>query len=334
MLRRRLLPALGFLSLVLSASAAEPWIEVPPSASQPLPRSSLRERPYLRVASWNIEWFPAGQRKGAVQQENWQMAAVANLVNKIKPDILATQEIRNLASLEKLNRNIGIWPFTNFASSIFNQKNNASADTTSIRQQCGFLTRQPWQEIWEIDFQPLPEADRPSRGWLAARWAFGDGSFTLYNGHLQADSGKAGDGESGARLRLAAITRLKEDFERRNLDPYRDKIIVLGNFNADLYLVDSEKDKTFTALADLGFRMVPSPVKREDAITVPARKGVDAVPDRVLDYIWMSSGWKDPLPELQILQEGASMEKNVFGGDRAGLASDHYPVYIDIPIKR
>ena len=80
--------------------------------------------------------------------------------------------------------------------------------------------------------------------------------------------------------------------------------------------------------------MAPPPVKREDAITVPARKGVDPVPDRVLDYIWLSSGWKDPLPELQVVQEGASKQKNVYGGDKAGLASEHYPIFIDIPISR
>jgi endonuclease/exonuclease/phosphatase family metal-dependent hydrolase len=319
-----------------SLRAGEPWIEPPPSSSQPLARSFVVERPFLRIATWNIEWFPAGQRRGAVQNENWQMAAAAHLINQIKPDILATQETRNLASLEKLNRNIGLWPFSHIASSIFYEQNNAAKNTEKIQQQCGILARHAWEEIWEIDFKPMDPIDKPTRGWIAARWNIGPHHFTLYNGHLKSDYGADNPENAAAnrRKRLAAIEQLKQDLDRRNLDPYRDKIIVLGDFNADHFLVDPQEEKAFGKLADMGFRIAPPPIKREEAITVPARKGVEDVPDLVLDYIWLSAGWRNPEPELQILAEGASKRKDVFGGDEPGLASDHYPVYIDIPLRR
>lgn len=327
---------LGWSLGITSLSGAEPWMEIPPTAVRPLPRSALEERPFLRIATWNLEWFPAGQRKGAPQQESWQTAAVAHLLNQIRPDILATQEVRNLASLDKLNRNIGLWPFTHLAASVFYEKNDTPLNTDKIQQQCGLMARHPWEEIWEIDFTPLDPTDRPARGWVGARWNIGPHHFTLYNGHLKSDFGTDTPETAAAnrRKRLAAITRLKQDLDRRNLDPYRDKIIVLGDFNADYFLVDRDQEKMFTLLTDMGFRMAPHPPKREDAITVPARKGVDHVPDLVLDYIWLSAGWGDPQPDLQIVAEGASKKKNVFGGDAAGLASDHYPVYIDISLRR
>ncbi|MDX6766746.1 MAG: endonuclease/exonuclease/phosphatase family protein [Candidatus Methylacidiphilales bacterium] len=299
-----------------------------------MPGTTIRERSFFRVASWNIEWYPAGQRGGQEQATNWQTAAVAHLINQIKPDVLATQEIRNIGALQRLNRNIGLWPFSHLAASIFYQKNDTARDLDRIQQQCGFMARHPWDDLWEVDFTPIAGADRPVRGWLAARWKVGPLTFTIYNGHLKSDSGAGRPEERAAnyRNRRAAIAELKADLDRHDLDPYRDKILVLGNFNTDYFLADAEGAKIFTDLDRLGFHMAQPPVKREEAITLPARKGVEEIPDQVVDYIFLSSGWRGIEPELKILAQGASKKKDVFGGDAPGLASDHYPVYIDIPL--
>jgi len=330
-----------FISLFVPAfpptlPAADPWIEAPftsqseirPPAQPPRPASTLR------IASWNIEWFPAGQRAGAQDPSNLQTAAAAALINELQPDLLAVQEIRNLPALQQLNRNLGLWPFSHLAASWFYKPNTSGTPPPErIEQQCGILSRHPWEEIWEIDFTPLQEKPRPARGWLAARFRIHAATFTLYTGHLKSDYGADSPEKAASNRaqRAAAIRHLARDLERRQLDPYRDRILIAGDFNADIGTADRSQETLFDDLERLGFRSALQPARRTDAITVPARDGVPHVPDLTLDYIFLSSAWGDP-PPLQILAKGASKKKDVFGGDAPGLASDHYPVYVDLTI--
>lgn len=338
----RLLLLSFFIPLLVYASsgplaATEPWIEIPFTSQSQIrrpPTQPPRPPSTLRVATWNIEWFPAGQRRGSPDPTNLQTAAVAALINEFQPDILAVQEIRNLKALEQLNRNLGLWPFSHLAASWFYRLNATGTPLTDqIEQQCGILSRYPWDEAWEIDFTPLEEKPRPARGWLAARFRIRTATFTLYTGHLKSDYG-ADSPEKAAAIRTqraAAIRHLARDLERRQLDPYRDRIVVAGDFNADIATADRSLETVFDDLERLGFRSALQPPRRANAITVPAREGVPDVPDLTLDYIFLSSAWGDP-PPVQILAKGASKKKDIFGGDGPGLASDHYPVFVDLTI--
>lgn len=297
-------------------------------------RTAPRPPSVLRIASWNIEWYPAGQRQGAEGPANLQTAAVAAMINEIQPDILAVQEIRNLAALQRLNRNLGLWPFSHLAASWFYRVNaEGSPDPGRIEQQCGWLSRHPWEEVWELDFAALPHPNRPPRGWLAARFRIGAATLTLYNSHLKSDYGADTPEKFAAnrRLRARAVSLLQDDFDRLGLDPYRDRIVLAGDFNADIALVNREEESMFTELERLGFRMAQQPARRAEAITNPADEGVPEVPDLTLDYLFFSAAWGDP-PPIQILARGASKRKDVFGGDEPGLASDHYPIYADVEI--
>jgi endonuclease/exonuclease/phosphatase family metal-dependent hydrolase len=328
----------AWLVLALHPATAEngPWLEVPFTSQSPIRPASPPPRPAdtLRIASWNIEWFPAGQRRGAPEPTNLQTAAVAALINEIKPDILAVQEIRNLPALQTLNRNLGLWPFSHLAASWFYQLNTSGTPPPErIEQQCGLLSRHPWEETWEIDFTPLTEKPRPPRGWLAARFRIHAATFTLYTGHLKSDFGATTPEQAATNSlqRAAAIRHLAHDLERRGLDPYRDRILLVGDFNADIATADRSRETLFDDLERLGFRSALQPARRAEAITVPAREGVPDVPDLTLDYIFLSSAWGPP-PPIQILAKGASKKKDVYGGDRPGLASDHYPIFVDLPI--
>lgn len=324
---------LSLLPATLPAQAAPPRLESPFTATAEIrPADSGRPPGTLRIASWNIEWFPAGQRQGAEGPANLQTAAAAHLIHQIKPDILAVQEIRNLRALQQLNRNLSLWPFSHLAASWFHRENTGQPDER-IQQQAGLLSRIPWEEVWEIDFGPLTGPDRPPRGWLGARFRHGTATFTLYTGHLKSDFGADSPEDAAANRtkRRAAIEELARDLERRQLDPYRDRILVAADFNADFFLADREKETLFGRMEDLGFSMARQPGRRTDAITVPAREGVPDVPDLTLDYLYFSSGWGE-IPPVQILAQGASKKRDVFGGDGPGLASDHYPIYADVTL--
>lgn len=329
------------LLLPLLTSAEEPREETP------LFRTGLDENPglnhseFIRICTWNIEWFPAGQRKSQAQETKWQTAAVANLIHEIRPDILLTQETRNLQVLDSLNRNLNPPRFASLASAWFYQvnpegKGDPSSMGDTIQQQCGLLARIPWIEgsLREIDFAPLPNP-RPARGWLVARFNAGGHEFTVYNGHLKSNYGAEDEKTrlKNYQKRLDAITYLKADLEKNNLDPYRDKIIVAGDFNTDFYDPAFSDEKTLRALKDLGFKSTFILASKEERVTCPAREG-EPWPDGTFDYIWVSSGWKLSNLQAKVLQKGASKRVDVFGGDEPGLASDHYPVYLDIPVKK
>lgn len=333
---RLMLAWLVWAGVATQAAQEAPAIEAPFTREVEIRRGGPPPRPEttLRIASWNIEWYPAGMRSGAEEPAHLQTAAVAALINEIQPDILAAQEIRNLPALEKLNRNLGLWPFSHLAVSWFHNANAAGApDPAKIEQQCAILSRHPWTEVWEVDFGPLKARPRPPRGWLAAQFRIRGATFTLYNGHLKSDYGADTPEKYAANRaqRAAAIRFLAADLERRGLDPYRDRIILAGDFNADIATANRAEETIFDDLERLGFRSALQPARRADAITLPAREGVPEVPDLTLDYIFLSSAWGE-LPPVQILARGASKKKDVFGGDGPGLASDHYPIFIDVEI--
>ena len=281
-------------------------------------------RDYIRIAAWDIEWFPAGLRGGALQNAQWQTAAATALIREVNPDILLTQETRDLESIKQLNRNLGSRGYSHLASSAYGVENLSAKLKDAPHQQCGILSHHPWNTIWELDFAALKNFSQPVRGWLGVQFKIRGLEFTLYNSFLPADS---------AVRREAAIDELKRDFDRQGLDPYRDKIMVLGNFNTDYFDGGSQDEKTFGKLSGLGFQHTWGTQTRNTIVTHPAPEG-GAVTDSTPDSIWISSGWGDSLPEARVLAKGASRKKGVHGGDEPGLASDHYPLWIDIPVKK
>ncbi|MEO0453416.1 MAG: endonuclease/exonuclease/phosphatase family protein, partial [Verrucomicrobiota bacterium] len=174
---------------VISFAREEPRIEKPLVLLDQESRTEPYHENFIRICTWNIEWFPAGQRNGAEQATQWQLAAVANLISKIKPDILLTQETRNLASLKRLNENLNRPRYRSIASSWFYEENEGKTSMgDKIQQQCGILSRYPWENIREIDFAPLPNP-RPTRGWLMAQFQINEEQVTIYNGHLKSNYG-------------------------------------------------------------------------------------------------------------------------------------------------
>jgi endonuclease/exonuclease/phosphatase family metal-dependent hydrolase len=315
-------------SLAADARIEKPFIHEQKNAE------TFQAKPFVRVATWNIEWFPAGMRKSAKENVEWQVAAVAAMLKEFNPDILLTQETRNLGALITLNNNLGSHAYNFIASSWFNSENQERLLSDKVQQQTGLLSRPAWKDIWEVDFATLTGEIRPTRGWLAMRYEIGNLKFVVYNGHKKSNFGAENekDRASNYAKRLAAIRELKRDFYRLGLDPYRDKILVCGDFNTDFFSKEFEDEETFKKLRDMGFRHSFGSKKRSEIVTLPARVG-EPYPDGTFDYIWFSAGWGENIPVAQILSKGASKRKDVFGGDEPGLASDHYPVYVDIPVK-
>jgi len=327
--------------LFISAETATAKYTGSPRIETPFTFSNENEKPpqnpeSIRICNWNIEWFPAGRRAMQEINVNYQVAAAAGILNEIQPDILLTQEIRNMPALRLLNRNLNPPGMSHLALSLFYKENTAEEQEKQKRsgQECAVLSRYPWSSIREIDFGTFEGSTRPARGWLYAQFVIGDHTIHIYNGHLKSNFGANNPQERERNIakRAAAIEELKRDLDSQNLDPYRDKIILAGDFNTDFFSKDFADEKIFEDLNDLGFSQTFTLASTEARVTIPAKVG-EPWPSSTFDYIFLSSGWKLDDATAKVLQKGASKRKNVYGGDEAGLASDHYPVYIDLPLK-
>lgn len=330
------LTALLFFPLIAEAEVrGEPRIETPFTFSNETERVP-KNPDSIRICNWNIEWFPAGRRDMRDINVNYQVAAAAGILNEIEPDIILAQEIRNLPALRLLNRNLNPPAMSHLAISFFLKENTAEEQEKRKRggQECALLSRYPWTSIREIDFGPLEGSHRPARGWLHAEFNIGDHTIHIYNGHLKSNFGADDPAERASNIakRKAAIDQLQQDLKRLNLDPIRDKIIVVGDFNTDFFSKEFADEKLFDELKHMGFRQTFSLDSVEERITIPARLG-EPWPSSTFDYILLSAGWRLDDVTAQVLQKGASKRKDVYGGDEPGLASDHYPVYIDLPLK-
>lgn len=304
----------------------EPAIHFEVRDAQPPP-----ERPFIRLVTYNIEWFPAGQRPTSKAHVQRHIESVAALLQKIEPDIVATQETRNLGALVALNNRMNRF-FGFLASSHFREHNTVPVDDDLVQQEAGLMSRLPWLFCEEIDFGAIPR-NAPTRGWLVAGFNVRGLTFTLYNGHKKSNFGAtdAGERQRNFNNRLTAMLELRRDWARRGLDPRTDRIIVVGDMNTDLFSDEFKDDHSLRALLSWGFRHTWEGVPPEQRITFPGKDG-ETFPGSTLDYIFLSNAWGPEIPRARAVAEGVSRQRGVFAGDQPGIASDHFPVVLDLPI--
>jgi hypothetical protein len=59
----------------------------------------------LRITTWNLEWFPNGSALDASPEKQAQrIAAAADVLRKLNPDILLLQEMRDYDACARLRR--------------------------------------------------------------------------------------------------------------------------------------------------------------------------------------------------------------------------------------
>ncbi len=276
------------------------------------PRAKPEARKFLRIATWHLESFPAGHRGGTGEHADWHTAAAAHLINRMEPDILAVQGVRDMDALRTLNRNLGRRSFPRLAL--------APSSPQVAGPQSGrhaFLARHPESETWTVSV-----SDTPGIHWLAAKFPSPAGELVIYQISL--------DAESPHTARAGVLEALRADLHVRGIDPYRDRILVVGGFGADIFAKGYESDPTLPTMRSTGFEHTFDVLRRSANITLPSVGG-DSAP-ATMDYIWMSAAWGRPLPAAVVLQEGAPDQPNARGGDRPGWASRHFPLYVDIAL--
>lgn len=231
----------------------------------------------LSFVAWNVEWFP-GQRPDADETEKEEhIQRVASWIRKKKPTVLLICEARDLASLKKMDLD---YPF--LACADFPRA--ADENTVLPNQGLAWMSQLAWKEVWAVDFSQLAQTpDRPVRGILGAEFILpSHRHFIAYGVHLKSSWAH----RKTDRLRRARAMRyLEQDWKRRGLNPQKDDIVVMGDFNTSLDDPVFKDEKTLLTLFQRGFVSVTRGLPLEERKTIAPKGGEKG---GEFDYIFIS----------------------------------------------
>ncbi|GAB4250871.1 MAG: hypothetical protein OHK005_17950 [Candidatus Methylacidiphilales bacterium] len=312
-----LLPILFVASFLPVAQAADPVPSVdqlqPAPLHQPqtlMQEGAAAEKGPVVVASWNIEWFPTKRPELPMESEAVEkhIGAIAAKIKELNPTIMIATEVRDVASLGKLDAG-----FTHLACTAIPRPEDENPDLPN--QGIALLSKLPWDSVWALDFSGLPQTpDRPSRGILGAKIPLPNGKpLYVYGVHLKSNRGGV---EAAAVRRERAIDYWLADLRRWRLDPEKDFIVIMGDFNSSPRDPRFAPDKTLSKVQAAGFVLASDGMTPEQAVTIPAS---GQYPANDFDHILLSKAlaatMKTPAPWLEI----ESVPKSL---------SDHYPIRV------
>jgi len=283
-----------------------PEISVQQNAAGPEPGKPLV------LGSWNMEWFPGHSPK--VEKSQKQIDAVRKVLSGENPAIFMCYEIRSLDALKSLQLDYPYMACTNI-------RRVAEGGDQSVPdlplQGVGLLSRIPWKEIWVLDFSELPESpERPPRGILGALFVLPNGrELTVYGVHLKSNRG---DAAIDRTERENAVDYIKWDWQRRQLDPAKDNIVIMGDFNTSPNDPKFAEEKTIRGLLSAGFTSAAQGLSPEQRTTLP---GKGRYPDNDFDHILLS-------PALRTLMAGDPPWLKIVKVPEA--ACDHNALFLDV----
>jgi endonuclease/exonuclease/phosphatase family metal-dependent hydrolase len=310
-IKRRIL-VLTWLSLALPAFALVPPKISTPETAVPQDTATVEAGSAFVLGSWNMEWFPGHSPK--VEKSQKQIDAVKKVLDEENPSIFMCYEIRGLGALKLLQLDYPYMACTN----IPRVAEAAQQSTGALpMQEIGLLSKVPWKEVWTLDFSELPEApERPPRGVLGVLFVLPNGrQLTVYGVHLKSNRG---DAETDRMERESAIDYIEWDWQRRQLDPAKDNIVIMGDFNTSPNDPKFAEEKTIRRLLSAGFVNAAQGLLVEQRVTLP---GKGKYPDNDFDHILIS-------PSLRALMAGDPPWLKIVKAPEA--ASDHNALFLDV----
>lgn len=271
--------------LVMTVQASGPW-------------------PKIRVATWNLQWFPGGRIGAPKEDQDRQIELIRGEVARLNPDIILLQEVGSAGALEETLKPLGPeWKVA--IVSQFKEGNFISG------QQVAIAARIPaeavWAEPWEKGWAGAP------RGYAYASFVIGGKRIAVYCVHLKSNLGNPPENTS---KREDAIEQLLGHVKTgRDRVPKPNALIIGGDFNTDdpdTPAGQSPGERTFGMLRKAGFRWSFDWIDHRQRITCP---GKGQYPDACFDQIF-TRGLGAPVA-------------SVF----PAAGSDHLPVVMEISLR-
>ena len=251
-----------------------------------------REAGEIRMAAWNICWFPSGGPEPVSRsKERRATREAARFIRDVRPDILCAEEIRSREDAEALAKEVRDGGLENFRLAEISEFKNYD-DTVGLQQIAIFTTlpvlaaaSDRWHLVGAID---------PLRGYTFALLDAPNGPLGVIAAHLKSNYIPEDHPNPEKQQR---VNRLKREFASEQIrglvrDMFADgrlpkgaRVVVAGDFNT---AVDKrwEGEKTLTAFLDNGWLSCYDGMAPEDCFTLEANPefGYDAV---TFDYIFL-----------------------------------------------
>lgn len=295
----------GLLLAMGTAGAGLPMLPV--HETQPI--LAKPNRLPISVATWNLQWFPGNRPEATAGERVRHEREVVKMIRQLGVDLLLIQEVVDREALVKIT---GDYPWK--VVSNFSRAGDENPDLPV--QNVAIVSRVPIRESWEVGFHVLPlTPDRPVRGFLGARLGTKKRGLVVYTVHLKSNRGGR---EPSALRRERAMAYLKKDWEKRGLDPQKDRILIGGDFNCSLRNSEFTSEKTIRGLCKDGWVSATGNNSwPEMATTKPDPAGKYPASD--FDHILLSPGWAKGV-------EGDRWKAGVLQDSK--VPSDHYPVIL------
>jgi endonuclease/exonuclease/phosphatase family metal-dependent hydrolase len=123
----------------------------------------------VRITTWNLEWFPNGSAHEATPElQTQRIAAAADVLRPINPDIILLQEVRDYDACARLGEAIAPGTYHVAICSAFKEAFQGGLG----KQQVAILSRYQAQAAWAERWKSMSGVD-PPRGFAFAWFKIG-----------------------------------------------------------------------------------------------------------------------------------------------------------------
>ncbi len=266
-----------------------------------------------RITTWNLEWFPNGSAHDATPEVQAQrIAAAADVLRPINPDIILLQEVRDYEACVRLGEAIAPGMYHVAICSAFKEPFQSGLG----KQQVAILSRYQAQAAWAERWKSMSGVD-PPRGFAFAWFKIGNDDIGVYSVHLKSNLITHGDREAetakNIQKREIAITQLLAHVHDviGTTIPTIKAIVIGGDFNTNHDQAMFAAERTLDSLADAGYQNGFEKLPLSERVT---HLGTHGFPDATFDFIF-TKGLTASQPTI--------MRTN---------ASDHWPVTRDFSL--
>ena len=266
---------------------------------------SLASAETQTLTTWNLEWFPGRNAAPDFAREAIQISEVHEELERIAPDILLLQEVRdreNAVLAARIVPGLKIRVVSDFPQQFGNG------------QQLAIASKQQPVETGSVAF-PRYRGD-PPRGFVYARFAMNGGQVLVYNVHLKSNNGGIAQNipkrEIAIRRLIAHHEAWREELAAQGVTQLTT--VLAGDYNSDPGDPRFALEETTQLLTNAGFRWALADLPDEQRITWPSN---GTYPDASLDHIFFVPGKRVQITAARVH----------FGSERA---ADHRAVSVEL----
>jgi endonuclease/exonuclease/phosphatase (EEP) superfamily protein YafD len=242
------------------------------SSSPPSPPSA----PTIRVAFWNIQWFPGRHPNASPIAEQRQITAVQRDMRMIDADVIGIEEARDFSKAA-----IAVASRPGFKVDVCS--NFPPREDQNVAQQVAIASRltpiSAWVELWKRNGALLPP-----RGFAFAVYQIAPGRLLfVYAVHLKSNRGEISE---DIAIREESMRQLNAHMEAMNRAYGRLGLItwmVGGDFNTSLDDSRFQTETTARGLIGTGFSWCWQNVPQSERVTLPPDK---FFPSACFDHIF------------------------------------------------